>query len=369
MWGDPCLKLKSLAVVAVLLAGVWSLAGCGEKQFDVVLTVDGQSVSPSLYRMYQIQSYLEASSRAASVTDTIDGMSVPEWINDNTKTLLREWRYYTQAFDAAGLALSDAEETSLQQQITQGWQSAGAVYLRNGVDRESYAEFQRSAARMEKLFEQYCADLTDEEIQRYLDEEFLLIEYVQLPCFDADGELLGEEQRAELEQLAQDTMDEMRPESDFGALCAPAVEQSYQIGGFSSTENLTEEDYLFSTYLAKNASDDNAALAQQVAKVPVGGFGIYEDEQFILLFHRLPNWETQEDFEALRPSVLWEMRGDAFEAEGAKVWESYELVEDPEAVEWYAPLKLDLSAPTDAELAKADLSGDEENSASSGAEE
>ncbi len=341
------------------MIGIGALAGCGEKQFDTVLTIDGQDVCPSLYRMFQIQSYLEASSRAASVTDTIDGLSVPEWINDNTKTLLREWRYYGQAFDAAGLTLSDAEEQALEQQITLGWESAGAVYLRNGVDRESYAEFQRSAARMEALFERYCADLTDEEIQRYLDEEFLLIEYVQLPCFDADGDLLGEEQRAEIKALAQDTLAEMQKRKDFAAPCAQAVAESYRIGGFSSADDLTEDDYLFSAYLSQTASGENAALSQQAAEVPVGGFGLYENEQFILLFHRLPNWETQEDFEALRPSVLWEMRGEDFEAECAAVWDSYELVENEEAVEWYAPLKLNLSAPTDAELAAAGLEGEE----------
>ena len=350
------------------MIGIGALTGCGEKQFDTVLTVDGQAVPPALYRMYQIQSYLEASSHAASLTDTIDGMSVPEWINDNTKTLLREWRYYGQAFDAAGLSLSAAEEEALEQQIALGWESAGAVYLRNGVDRESYAEFQYSAARMEALFERYCADLTDEEIQRYLDEEFLLIEYVQLPCFDADGELLGEAQRAEVETLAQDALKELAREGDFTALCAPAVAESYRIGGFPSADSLTEDDYLFSAYLAQNSSGENAALSQKAATVPVDGFGIYEDEQFILLFHRLPNWETQEDFESLRPSVLWEMRGDAFEAEGAAVWQSYELVEDPEAVEWYAPLKLNLSAPTDAELEAANLAGDESVSSASAAE-
>lgn len=351
------------------MLGIWTLSGCGEKQFDTVLTIDGQSISPSLYRMYQIQSYLEASSQVSSVTDAIDGKSVPEWINDNTETLLRKWQYYRQQFDAAGLALTDAEEKTLEQQIDQGWESAGAVYLRNGVDRESYAEFQRSAARTEKLFARYCEDLTDAEIQRYLDEEFLLIEYVQLPCFDADGDLLEEPQRAQVKELAQDALEKMQPESDFGALCAPAIAGAYKIGGFSGGEELSEDSYLFSTYLARDASDENAALAQQVAKVQVGEFGVYEDEQFILLFHRLPNWETQEDFETLRSSVLWEMRGDAFEEQGAAVWENYPVEADAEAVEWYAPLKLDLTAPTEKELEEAGLATGESASESKGTSE
>ena len=349
------LKLKSLfaslfALVPMLLCAVL-LSGCGEKQFDSVLTIDGEPVDPATYRMYQIQSYFEAAQQVSSLADTIDGVNAVEWINRNTQQLLRERRYYDQAFEQSGLSFTSAEQEEIEQTSAESWASAGPVYLRNGVDQQTFFAYQLSAARQNALFDQFCADLTDEEIRNYLDEQFVFIEYVQLPRFDVSGDPLGEDELEELQTLAQNTLRKMRSGTEsFSAACAEAVSASYALGGFSAPDLNDTDSYIFSSYLSRLAGNENVAgLVEEVGKTAIDSFGSYTDEQFILIFHRLPNWETEDDFEALRPSVLWQMRGADFEAQGAAVWENYTLQTDAEALDWYQPQKLDLSAPTEQE--------------------
>ena len=348
------LKLKSVsAALSSVLLCTALFFGCGKKQFDLVLTLDGEAIAPATYRMYQIQSYFEAAQQVSSLADTIDGLNAVEWINRNTLELLRKRRYYDQQFTQQELSFTDAQLEEINQQSTQRWDSAGAVYLRNGVDRQTFFDYQLSAARQNALFDQFCADLTDEEIQNYLDEEFVLIEYTQLPCFDSDGNLLEEDALEQVQDLAEDALRSMRTgEKSFQDACADAVAQSYEVGGFSSPDLENPDNYIFSSYLSLSPTGDaeTDGLVQSISQTAVGRYGSYEDGQFILLFHRLPNWETEEDFEALRPSVLWQMRGADFEAAGSEVWEQYELQTDEDAVAFYAPQKLDLSSPTEEEL-------------------
>lgn len=349
-----CLKTKSVfAVFSSVLLCAGLLFGCGEKAFDAVLTLDGEKITPAVYRMYQIQSYFEASQQVSSLADTIDGINVIEWINRNTLELLRQRRYYNQQFAQQGLSFTEAEQQELDRKSETSWQSAGAVYLRNGVDKDTFLAYQLDTARQNALFGQYCADLSDEEIRQYLEDEFVLIEYTQLPCFDSSGKAMEEETLQQVQSLARSALREVRKGGKtFAAACAGAVSGAYALGGFSAPDLENTDSYLFSTYLSRTAGGESEKkLTAAILETAIGDCGSYEDGQFILLFHRLPNWETEEDFEALRPSVLWQMRGDAFRAEGAAVWDQYELETDEEAIDWYTPQKLDLSSPTEEEEA------------------
>ena len=349
------MKLKRLAASAaalLFLAGL--LSGCGEKQFDSVLTVDGEAISPAVYRMYQMQAYVQASQRVSSLSDTIGGVAAADWIYDTTVSLLRARRYYELEFEVQGLSFTEAERAQLETQTGEAWASAHAIYEKNGVDEASYRQYQLTNAKGRKLFEAYCADLTDEQVKAYLEGHFVLIEYTQLPRIDSDGAALDEEGLSTVDRIAERALDELAApggDADFAEVCAGAVADSFELGGFAVPDLSSRDNYISSSYLTLDGTGNafTEALAQQVAAVEIGGFGSYADERVTVLFHRLPNYETEQAFQDLRPSVLATMRGEAFDTACSQVWNSYEVLPDEEAVAWYDPKKLDLSAPSPTE--------------------
>ena len=359
------MKLKRLAASSaalLLLAGL--LSGCGEKQFDSVLTVDGEAVSPAVYRMYQMQAYVQASQRVSSLSDTIGGVTASDWIYDTTVSLLRARRYYELEFDAQGLSFTEDERALLEEQTGSAWASAHAVYEKNGVDEDVYRQYQLCNAKGRKLFEAYCADLTDEQVKAYLEDHFVFIEYTQLPRIDSDGAPLDEEDLRAVDRLAEQALDELAaPGGDAGfvQVCAGAVAASFALGGFTVPDLSSADNFVSSSYLTLDGTGNafTEALAQKAEAVGVGGFGSYADERVTVLFHRLPNYETEQAFQDLRPSVLATMRGEDFDAACSQVWDAYDVAADEKAVAWYDPRKLDLSAPAPTEApSSAPLGGE-----------
>ena len=342
------MKLKQFAAWAltgILLAGC--LSGCGTTSYDRVLTVDGEAITPGLYRMVQIQSYVQAAEKISSMADTIDGKTASDWIYDHTVTLLRARRYYQQQFDAQGLSFTAAEQDAMDKAIAASWSTAAAVYEKNGVTEAAYRDSSITAAKAKKLFEAYCADLTDDEVRSYLEQHFVYIEYTQLPRINRSGAALSAEDLAAVDKLAAAALQKLAAGdgSDFAKVCATAVAGAYPLGGFTAPDAAGSASYLRSAYLSLDGSGDefSNALAAQVQSVAVGGCGLYRDDQFIVLFHRLPNYETETGFQSLRSSVLSQMRGSAWETACAAVWDTYDVTADERAVAFYDPKKLDLS--------------------------
>ena len=83
-----------------------------------------------------------------------------------------------------------------------------------------------------------------------------------------------------------------------------------------------------------------------------------------ILFQRLENYSSQDEFEALKLNVLLEMRSDEYNAKAEPIYKAYEIVADSAAVKYYDPKKLDLTEPPVNSTASA-LTPDEDTTASS----
>ena len=75
-------------------------------------------------------------------------------------------------------------------------------------------------------------------------------------------------------------------------------------------------------------------------QVEIGAYGLYRDEQSLILFHRLPNYETDAQFASLRSALLKKMWGDEFTKNCKAVWDAYTVEEDSSAVSYYSPKKI-----------------------------
>ena len=84
-----------------------------------------------------------------------------------------------------------------------------------------------------------------------------------------------------------------------------------------------------------------------MAGTKVGECGSFQAAgYYYVLFRRQENFQSQEDFQALRPSVLYQMKGAEFTAAMQAECDQYHIVLDEAAVSFYSPKKLELSFGT-----------------------
>lgn len=339
---------KAIALCLSALLCLSLFVGCGEKSFDSVVTVDGTPITPGVYRLYQSIAYTEAS---RSVSDTskdmfsqkIEDKSVSDWIYDRTVSLLQSFVYFQREFDRLKLSFTEEEQKQMNETIESEWKEVSGVYEKNGITKEDFTVYDESSFKVQKVFLDSCSDLSEEQVKEFFNQNFALITYTQLPLMDSAGTALSEETAKKVSATAEKALAETKGGASFMEAALPAITEAYKEAGFDIT-SYKPENFIMRTYLNLDNKDGNNALGETVSKVEVGNIGLHKAEgQYYVLFQRLENYSSQEEFEALKLNVLLEMRSDEYNAKAEPIYKAYEVVADSAAVKYYDPKKLDLT--------------------------
>ncbi|MEG0803671.1 MAG: hypothetical protein RSF90_01810 [Pygmaiobacter sp.] len=273
--------MKAKKFLALFLAGllcVCALAGCGKKDFDSVVTIDGTPVTPGIYRLFQTMAYMEA---AQSVPDTstdlfaqkIEDVAVLDWINNRTVDLLKSFVYFEKEFDAQKLSFTDKETKDIDDTIAADWAEVSAIYEKNGVVNADFTIYERNSFKVQKLFETANSDVTDAEIKIYLDTNFALVNYVQLPLVSADGSAMSEENSAKIAKNAEDALKKIKSGEDFTAVATAVVPECYALGGFG-LNGADPAKMVQTAFLNITAKDASKELAEKVASTALNEAGL-----------------------------------------------------------------------------------------------
>ena len=345
--------MKMKKVLALCLSALLSLslfAGCGQKSFDSVVTVDGTPITPGIYRLYQSIAYTEAS---RSVSDTskdmfsqkIEDKPVSDWIYDRTVSLLQSFVYFQREFDRLGLSFTEDEKKQMTSTIDSEWKEVSGVYEKNGITKEDFTVYDESSFKVQKVFLDSCSDLSEDQIKTFFDQNFALITYTQLPLMDSSGNALSEDAAKKVTATAEKALAETEKGASFMEAAVPAITEAYKEAGFDIT-NYKPENFVMRTYLNLDNADGKNVLGESISKVKTGSIGLHKaDSQYFVLFQRLENYSSQEEFDALKLNVLLEMRSDEYNAKAEPIYTAYEVVPDSAAVKYYDPKKLDLTEP------------------------
>lgn len=339
------LKRNQLLCAALCAVFCLSLAGCVIRAPQTVLTVDGQEIPAGLYLSYQYSAYTEATAQLSSNADlseeTIDDVPAQEWIHTRTLELIRQHVYVEQEFARQGLSLSDEELDSAQSAADAYYDENQELIAANGIGKESYRTFYMNQVKHNALLQAYVEahreDVTLQQAEEYMDINYAHVLQLVLPATDTSYQLLDADASAALMEAANAAIAQMEDEgATLDEVADEVLQEVLPLSGREYTDTSVSE-YLSDSYVSEESSTYGKDFSLAMLAAQVGDCGLYTASVSPLLYEKLPNYESDEDFEAQHFDVIAdEINTKAFEEEMEQVSSSFSLEEDASAVRTYS---------------------------------
>lgn len=295
------LNIKKIAAVASAAAIMSSLTACGENT-TWGADIDGAQIPAGVFIYYLQSAYYDAQSKiseesAASAEDSlseggtaaetdmfssqIEGKSAKDWIYDEATKSMQEYAAIEAKFDEYGLSLTSEEKESAQLYCDQLWDYGGEYYTEMGISQKSYLSLYLNNEKRNKLFEALYSEggefgVPDDEIKSYLDENYVMINYIEMELKDGEGNLLKSEGKAERMAMAEEYVERYKNGEDFDSLNAE-YETYYKILQDEAAE--------------KAAAESSAEVDESEAKAPLAGEGdtLLESEEDVTSVTAVPD--------------------------------------------------------------------------------
>lgn len=283
------LNIKKIAALGCAAAMLGSLTACGEKTTWGAV-IDGVQIPAGVFIYYLDSANYEAQQKlneqseasadlspegaAAQPSETvtlplyssqIDGVDSKQWIYDRATELMQDYAAVEAKFDEYGLSLTDEEKESAQVYLDQIWDYAGDYYTSMGVSENSYKSIFLNSSKKQKLFETIYSEggeraVSDDEIKTYLDENYALINYIDVELKDGEGNLLKSDGKAERMEMLNSYMERYKNGEDFDELNAEYV--TY----YDNLKKAAEEAAAAAEEAANANTDDAAETTAEVSQ-------------------------------------------------------------------------------------------------------
>ena len=339
------MKLKRLFFAAASAVLCLSLAGCVISAPQTVLTVDGEAIPAGLYLSYQYSAYTEAVSKLSSNEEfadaTIEDVPADEWVHTRTIELIRRHVYVERAFEAQGLSIPEDEAAGAQSTADQYYEANEELIAANGIGKESYRTFYMNQGKYSALLEAYLEEHRSgvqlDEAKEYMDATYAHIYQLTLPSTDTSYQLLDEDAAAALMDAANEAIDRMETEGvTLDEVADEVLEEVLPLSGREYTDSSVSE-YLSERYVSENSTLYGKDFSLAMLDAAVGSCGLYTASTSPVLYERLPNYETDEQFEDEHfAAIADEINAAAFEEEVTQQAGALSLEEDAAAVRTYS---------------------------------
>lgn len=296
------LNIKKIAALGCAAAMLGSLTACGEKTTWGAV-IDGVQIPAGVFIYYLDTANYEAQQKLGEQTDTsadlspegaaaqssetvtlplyssqIDGVDSKQWIYDRATELMQEYAAVEAKFDEYGLTLSDDDKQSAQVYLDQIWDYAGDYYTSMGVSENSYKSIFLNSSKRQKLFETIYSEggekaVSDDEIKTYLDENYALINYIDVELKDGEGNLLKSDGKAERMEMLNSYMERYNNGEDFDELNAEYV--TY----YENLKKAAEETAAAEEAANAETADDTAETTAEVSQSPAEAALPSDDEE------------------------------------------------------------------------------------------
>lgn len=289
------LNIKKIAALGCAAAMVSSLTACGEKTTWGAV-IDGVQIPAGVFIYYLDTANYEAQQKLNEQTDTsadlspegaaaqssetvtlplyssqIDGVDSKQWIYDRATELMQEYAAVEAKFDEYGLTLSDDDKQSAQVYLDQIWDYAGDYYTSMGVSENSYKSIFLNSSKKQKLFEAIYSEggekaVSDDEIKTYLDENYALINYIDVELKDGEGNLLKSDGKAERMEMLNSYIERYSNGEDFDELNAEYVTYYENLKKAAEEAAAAAEAANADETAAENTAETTAEVSQSPAE-------------------------------------------------------------------------------------------------------
>ncbi len=345
------MKVKKLAaaLACVMLAALTT--GCMGQIYDVAGTIDGREIPAGLYLMMQNDAYSEAKGLRENtdkdvLSQKIEGQSARSWIKAKTEEKLRRFVLVERMCAEREIVLND-ENNQYLEQMASFYESSKDKYEENGIGLDSYMRDMANSMLDGQLFEVlYAKDgerAPDEaELKKQYEEQYAHVRYIMVPTSSLSSE------DVDATEVARAAAEEMKERMEKGEAmedaAADGLKQVYEATGREFTEE-TATNSISTSYIEYDQADNEDAtyspefLAALKAQKP-GDVGTYEMSSSILVYEKLPTFESDEQFDEVRATVVQNLCRDDYDAYMASLYNAYTVQWVPGATVFLRPDKI-----------------------------
>ena len=343
------IKRIAAAVLAVAMTAVL-FTGCS-KNYTKVVTVDGMDFTPSMYLCAQYNAYsaawseTEAETHAEVMASEIEGMSAEEWIHQETIKNLQVYAWTEKTFEEMGLEFLAEETAYIEQLVEYYWPYSEEFYTSNGIGKETYAKFNMFSYKYDKVFDALYSEggvkeVAEAEYREYMDSKYSRITGFYMPKLDRSGKEISEKEMTVIKGYCEKAVEELNNGADLAEVSKnyKTMANDYlklEVDASASSSNVID------SYVGKNST----AFSKEVEEK---AFAMEEDSEYIfaemdedlIVFKKIANFATDDEFESLKGDLLSEMKSEEFNDYAEELASQLATTEDVAAVKYYSVSKI-----------------------------
>jgi len=223
---------RTVAGVTALMMAL-SLSACG-KDSTWAATSNGEQVPAGMYIFYLQSAYYDAVNQLEAdedgntpdvFTQEFDGVDAKTWIQNEATNDLKRYCAIEQKCDEYGITLESTDTEAAELYVEQLWEYYGSYYEEEGISMDSYLKLYLNSLKSSMLFEALYSEggdyaVSDDELKTYLDENYAMINYIEVELRDGEGNLLKSDGKDERRELEQEYIDRYNNGEDFDLLNA-----------------------------------------------------------------------------------------------------------------------------------------------------
>ncbi len=233
-------RILSAFTALALAVGALSFAGCSQN-VNYAMEIDGEKIAAGLYILYSGQALNDAEAKVREenpdLKTTEEGfsyydqkvgdMDFGDYVKQEAENYCKRHIAIEKLYDELNIKLEEDESDDLSKSIANQWdygvsswassltylgnhKTLGSYYESIGVSKSSFREFVTNSLKASKIFTYYYGEggieeVSKEEKEQWLDENYSLVRYFGVSITDSDNKVIeSKTQLAILENLAND---------------------------------------------------------------------------------------------------------------------------------------------------------------------
>ncbi|MGN0641864.1 MAG: hypothetical protein ACI4JJ_01840 [Huintestinicola sp.] len=267
--------IKKIAAGMTAAAMLASLTACGEDTTWGAV-IDGEQIPAGIFIYYLQSGYYQAQSKLTANEDgtypdvftaDIEGKDGKTWIYDYATEQMQKYAAIEAKCAEYGVTISDEDMEAAKISVDSTWDYIEQYYGENyfesmGISQDSYLKTYVSDLKYDALFDKLYSPegehgVSEDELKAYLDENYAMINYIEMELRDGEGNLLKSEGKAERMAMAEEYVERYKAGESFDSLNAEYV--AYYDNLVAQAEAAAAE--------AEETTDDTSAAETQTAEV------------------------------------------------------------------------------------------------------
>ncbi len=315
-------KITAFLLTAMLCI---SLTSCGDD--GVAAEFDGQEIPAGVYILQQVMALNEAQQSEnydSSLEDiwdnTIEDKSLEEWVNEKALEYLKNYVAVEQWFDEEGLTLSEEDLESIDYTVESTWPNYEDSYNDIGIAESSYELYQTNQYKYNLLFQKYYGEdgtepITDDDLMEYYQTDFAQFQMISFSTLDPSTyEAMDDAEKEEVKEKAESYLQRAQDGEDMVTLINERAKEYAEERGQEEPEIDETQTYVrtikkdtSSYYVSDDVRD--AIFSQAEIGEPI----LLSDDNGYYVIKRQEVSPTEDDFEELKESLLYDLKGEDFQ--------------------------------------------------------